>query len=132
MGLCFSLYLYQRFEEVGTLSNIGFVAQLSLCGRNNCSSVAVQMYPKSSGQVDAMAANEVATHINLQLKQDSPYLCKLLGGFEVKDSDGREQASFCPIASWPKRDHIVPAVPTADQNAYKLKSVSDIWYTNSI
>ena len=63
--------------------------------------VTVQMYPKSSGQVDAMAANEVATHINLQLKQDSPYLCKLLGGFEVKDSDGREQASFCLIAPKP-------------------------------
>lgn len=40
-----------------------------------------------------MAANEVATHINLQLKQDSPYLCKLLGGFEVSDPDSdREQA----------------------------------------
>lgn len=42
-----------------------------------------------------MAANEVATHINLQLKQDSPHLCYLLGGFEVQDPDSdREQASF--------------------------------------
>lgn len=61
--------------------------------------VAVQMYPQSSSQVDAMAANEVATHINLQLKQDSSHLCYLLGGFEVQDPDsGREQASFCPVS----------------------------------
>ena len=54
------------------------------------------MYAQTAeGQVDAMAANEVATHVNLQQKQDSPHLCKLLGGFEVQDDagSGREQAS---------------------------------------
>ena len=55
------------------------------------------MYAQTAeGRVDAMTANEVATHVSLQQKQDCPYLYKLLGGFEVLESDadgGREQAS---------------------------------------
>lgn len=53
------------------------------------------MYPISAqGQTDTLAANEVATHVTLQQRQDSPYLYHLLGGFEVIDPDaspGREQ-----------------------------------------
>lgn len=56
------------------------------------------MYPHSSeDQTDVLAANEVATHVTLQQRQDSPYLYHLLGGFEVSDSDatpGREQVSI--------------------------------------
>lgn len=63
---------------------------------------AVQMYAQTAeGQVDAMAANEVATHVSLQQIQDCPHLYKLLGGFEVLDSDsdgGREQASLVSLS----------------------------------
>ena len=63
------------------------------------------MYPQSSeGQTDVLAANEVATHVTLQQRQDSPHLYHLLGGFEVQDeesSPGREQVScldrFCTL-----------------------------------
>lgn len=55
------------------------------------------MYPISpQGQTDTLAANEVATHVTLQQRQDSPYMYHLLGGFEVTDPDtspGREQVS---------------------------------------
>ena len=53
------------------------------------------MYPHNAeGQTDVLAANEVATHVTLQQRQDSPFLYHLLGGFEVQDPDanpGREQ-----------------------------------------
>lgn len=59
---------------------------------------AVQMYPQSSeSQSDVLAANEVATHVTLQQRQDSPFMYHLLGGFEVQDPNssppGREQVS---------------------------------------
>ena len=53
------------------------------------------MYPKSTGnETDVLAANEVATHVALQQRQDSQYMYHLVGGFEVQDPDtgpGREQ-----------------------------------------
>lgn len=62
---------------------------------------AVQMYPHSSqDQTDILAANEVATHVTLQQRQDSPYLYHLLGGFEVQDPDaspGREQVKAMSV-----------------------------------
>ena len=62
---------------------------------------AVQMYPPSSqGQTDILAANEVATHVALQQRQDSPYIYYLLGGFEVQDPDaspGREQVTAAHV-----------------------------------
>jgi hypothetical protein len=55
------------------------------------------MYPQSSdNQSDVLAANEVATHVTLQQRQDSPHLYHLLGGFEVLNEDsgpGKEQVS---------------------------------------
>ena len=55
------------------------------------------MYPQSAdSETDVMAANEVATHVTLQQRQDSQYLYHLLGGFEVQDPEsgpGREQVS---------------------------------------
>ena len=55
------------------------------------------MYPQSTdSETDVMAANEVATHVTLQQRQDSQYLYHLLGGFEVQDPEtgpGREQVS---------------------------------------
>ena len=56
------------------------------------------MYPQSSdNQSDVLAANEVATHVTLQQRQDSPHLYHLLGGFEVLNEDsgpGKEQVSW--------------------------------------
>lgn len=61
------------------------------------------MYPISSQeQTDTLAANEVATHVTLQQRQDSPYMYHLLGGFEVKDPDaspGREQVKLTSVAT---------------------------------
>lgn len=58
--------------------------------------VLLKMYPQSSeSQSDVLAANEVATHVMLQQRQDSPFMYHLLGGFEVQDPNssppGREQ-----------------------------------------
>lgn len=64
-------------------------------GRLQGTRVLLKMYPQSSdNQSDVLAANEVATHVTLQQRQDSPHLYHLLGGFEVLNEDsgpGKEQ-----------------------------------------
>lgn len=63
----------------------------------------MQTYTQSSeGQADVLAANEVATHVMLQQRQDSPHVYHLLGGFEVQDEDpslGKEQVATTGLSA---------------------------------
>lgn len=63
----------------------------------------LQAYPPPGvPEADAMAANEVASHASLQppvTAEESPFLCKLLGGFQSRSE---------PQAGEQVLDHVAP------------------------